>query len=459
MIRQHKFWIAAGVLSLILLGIGCHNADRYVLTSESSVAVDQLFLFTVQGDSVQRADGFSRVSLVAQVMDVSEGGRTILFTTTAGFLRVGDRTSSDSLLVETNPSGKVEIELVSPSQPAVAQVIATIEAVNPALTQQRNIRFTAITAEDILSFQALPDEIIIGTTTRTEIRVRIDPGLEGEDKRVTFSTNVGRFLFGSGDRGQTRSVLADKDGIATVTLESPEVGGEAVITAEARGFSLEETIRFFVEHSISFVAPPTSVPADGSSLTRFEVVIASESERGENFNVEFVTTAGTLVSADQEGQRLFLEAGKQDTVGLFLRSPRQVGAAQITASLESGPSDERFITFDLAPPDSVLVTIDPDKFQLRPNDRTALQALLTRTPGRGQVTEGLSMSFFAADTLGSAIPLARFFNVTLADSNGIVTAIFTPDGSEYRGLVTITATYFDARATVSGTANVRFVDE
>ena len=392
-------------------------------------------------------------------MDVSEGGRTILFTTTAGVLRIGERTSTDSLLVKTDTSGKVEIELVSPSQPAVAQVIASIDSLAPALTQQLNIRFTAITAEDILSFEALPDEIVVGTTTRTEISVRVDPNLEGEDRRITFSTNIGRFLFGTGDNAQTRSVLADPSGVATVTLENPNVGGEAVITAEGRGFTIEETIRFVVEHSLTFIEPPTSAPADGSALTQFDVVIASESERGNNFNVEFVTTAGTLVSADQEGQRLFIEASNQDTVGLFLRSPRQVGAAQITASLEDGPSDERFITFDLAPPDSVILTIDPDKFQLRPTDQTTLQASLVRAPGRGHVTEGLSVSFFAADSLNNAIPLARFFNVTLADSNGIATAIFTPDGSDYRGLVTITATYFDARATVSGTANVRIIDE
>ncbi|MBT4140913.1 MAG: hypothetical protein HOE48_23575 [Candidatus Latescibacteria bacterium] len=457
MMRQIELWIVT--LSLILISIGCHNADRYVLTSNTSVTVDQLFLLTVQGDSTQRADGFSRVSLVAQVMDVSEGGRTILFTTTAGVLRIGERTSTDSLLVKTDTSGKVEIELVSPSQPAVAQVIASIDSLAPALTQQLNIRFTAITAEDILSFEALPDEIVVGTTTRTEISVRVDPNLEGEDRRITFSTNIGRFLFGTGDNAQTRSVLADPSGVATVTLENPNVGGEAVITAEGRGFTIEETIRFFVEHSLTFIEPPTSAPADGSALTQFDVVIASESERGNNFNVEFVTTAGTLVSADQEGQRLFIEASNQDTVGLFLRSPRQVGAAQITASLEDGPSDERFITFDLAPPDSVILTIDPDKFQLRPTDQTTLQASLVRAPGRGHVTEGLSVSFFAADSLNNAIPLARFFNVTLADSNGIATAIFTPDGSDYRGLVTITATYFDARATVSGTANVRIIDE
>lgn len=442
----------------MLMGIGCHNADRYVLTSDTSVPVEQLFLFTVQGDSVQRADGFSHVRLLAQVQDVTEGGRTILFTTTAGTLRAGNRTRSDSLFVETDLSGKAEIELVSPSAPAVAQIIASIQDVAPALTQQRNIRFTPLTAEDILAFDSLPDTVLVTGTSTTEIRVHIDPNLEGEDRRVTFSTSLSRFVFGSGD-GKTRQVLADKDGVAKVTLESPEGGGEVVVTATVRGFSLEETIRFFVQPSISFVRPPTSAPADGETQSRFSVRIVSELERAENLSLEFVTTAGTLISGDQEGQRLTLMAGMQDTLGILLRSPRQVGAALVTASIGGNLSDETSIIFDVAPPDSIVVAIDPEKFQLRPNDQTTLQATLIRAPGRGQATEGLSVSFFAADSLGNAISRSRFFNVTTSNANGIATAIFTPDGSPYRGLVTITATYFDARATVSGTANVRFIDE
>jgi len=457
-------WLSmvTGVLCFTLLGLsqGCHDADRYVLTSDASIPVDQLFMMTVQGDSVQKADGFSRIQLIAQVMDVSEGGRTILFTTTAGSLRVGDRSRSDSLLVETDLQGKAEVALQSPNEAAVAQITATIEGVTPTLTQQRNIRFTAVTAEDMLSFEGLPDRVVAGNTNvQTEIRVQIDESLEGEDRRVSFTTSIGRFLFGTGQGGRTREVLADQNGVATVTLESPDDGGEAVITATVRGFVLEETIQFFVPPKISFVTPPTTAPADGVTLTRFSALITSDLGSVENLSVEFVTTAGTLVSEDQEGQRITLSSINQDTVSVFLRSPRQVGAAAITATLEGGSTAERFVTFGIARPDSVLVSIDPTQIQLRPNDQTTIQAALIRNVGRGQVSEGLSVSFAASDSVGNAIPLARFFNVSRANSDGIATAIFTPDGSSYRGLATIRATYVDAEATVTGTATVRFVDE
>jgi len=459
--RNAGRWVLmiTGFLSLIAIGNGCHKADRYVLTSDSSVPVEQLFLLTVQGDSVQKANGFSRVPLMAQVLDVSEGGRTILFTTTAGSLRVGNRTRTDSLFVETDLQGMAKLELISPSKPAVAQVIATIEGLIPALTQQRNIQFTPVTAKDVLAFEGLSNSVVVETTPKTDIQVRIDPSLEGDDRYVTFSTNLGRFLFGTGTNSRTRRILADQSGMATVTLESPTAGGEAVVTAAVRGFTLEETIRFFVQPSISFVGPPRVAPADGVTLTRFSVLITSQLERAENLNVEFVTTAGTLISGLEEGQRLTVAAGKQDSVAIFLRSPRQVGAAVVTATLGSGPKQERTITFDLAPPDSVIVRIDPNKFLLRPNEQTTLQAVLTRNIGRGKVSEGLRVSFAAADSQGAAIPFARFLNVTLADTNGIATAIFTPDGSAYRGLVTLRATYTDASVNVVGTATVRIVDE
>jgi len=391
-------------------------------------------------------------------MDVSEGGRTVLFTATAGSLRVGDRTRADSLSVETDLRGEAAIDLVSPPESAVAQVTATIEGITPALTQQRNIRFTPITAEDILSFEELPDTVEVGASSKTEIRVRIDPGLEGEDRRVQFSTCLGRFLFGAGEGGETRAVLADEEGVATVILVSPDEGGEAVVTATVRDFSLEETIRFIAEPSITFLEAPTSAPADGFTLTQFSVVISSEWDGDESRSVEFVTTAGTLVSGDEEGRRVFLVAGERDTTEIFLRSPHQVGVAVVTASLK-GREDETSIDFDLAPPDSIVVIIDSDKFRLRPHEQTNVQAFLIREGGRGRVSEGLNVSFSAADSMGSGIPLARFFNVTPADSSGIAAAIFTPDGSDFRGLVTITATYFDAEKTVAGTANVRIVDE
>jgi len=355
-----RLWIAAGMLSMILtsIGQGCHDADRYVLTSDSSVSVEQLFILTVQGDSVQKADGFSHVRLVAQVMDVSEGGRLVLFTTTAGSLRVGDRTRVDSLSVETDHGGEAAVDLIRPSEAAVAQVTATVEAVIPVLMQQCIIRFTLATAEDMLSFEGVLDTVMLGASSRTEIQVRIDPSLEGEDRRVTFSSNLGRFLFGSGKERETRTVLADEDGVAKVTLVSPDAGGEAVVTATVRGFSLEKTIRFLAEPSITFLGSQTSAPADGFTLTRLSVEISSELEGEENRSVEFVTTAGTLVSGDEEGRRLSLVAGVRDTAVIFLRSPNQVGVAVVTASLK-GASDERSINFDLASPDSVFVTIDP----------------------------------------------------------------------------------------------------
>ena len=61
--------------------------------------------------------------------------------------------------------------------------------------------------------------------------------------------------------------------------------------------------------------------------------------------------------------------------------------------------------------------------------------------------------------MGNAVPLARLFNETPADADGIATAIFTPDGTTYRGLVAITATWSQDGSDVAGTSSLRIVDE
>lgn len=74
------------------------------------------------------------------------------------------------------------------------------------------------------------------------------------------------------------------------------------------------------------------------------------------------------------------------------------------------------------------------------------------------MTEGLDVSFSATDSVGNTVPLARFFNATPVDSNGIATATFTPDGSGFRGLVNVIATWSDDETSVTGVTNLRLVD-
>jgi len=127
--------------ALLALTSACHDADRYVLTSEDSVDVEALFALTVDGDTTLAADGFSKTRLVARVKNVTERRRSVLFVTTAGFLRVGSA-SDDSAVVQTDASGRASVELVSSREVTTARVVATILDVRPPLV--REVRITRL---------------------------------------------------------------------------------------------------------------------------------------------------------------------------------------------------------------------------------------------------------------------------------------------------------------------------
>lgn len=435
----------------------CHDADRYVLTSDESVPVSSLLLLTVLGDSILPADGFSTTTLNAYVADVSEGTRSVLFTTTAGSLLVGGRAIGGTAEVPADESGNASIELQSPRDPAEATVLASITDVNPQLIQQSKIVFRSVILEDIVDFVNPVDTAKAGGAEATTVTVRISPSLRGEDRRVTFTTSLGTFEFATAQGGQQREVLAGDDNTAFVTLLSPDEAGEALISAAVKGFVNETTIRFLTETTVTFTEAPTTAPADGFTLTQFNVTIESALS-SEDRTVVFQTTAGTLLSGSQEARSVSVIADIRDVASVFLRSPKQVVVAVITASL-TGASDERAIRFNLVGPDSIFVTVEPEKFRLTRNDQTLVQAFLVRDPGRGEVTEGLDVAFSATDSVGNSVPLARFFNVTPVDSNGIATATFTPDGSGFRGLVNVIATWSDDETSVVGFTNLRLVDE
>ena len=452
------FALLVSVILLMTAVSRCHDADRYVLTSDESVPVSSLLLLTVQGDSILPADGFSTTKLNAFVADVSEGVRSVLFTTTAGSLLVGGKTIGGTAEVPADESGNASIELKSPREPAEATVLVSITDVNPQLVQQTKIVFRSVILEDIIDFVDLVDTAKAGGSEATTVTVRISPSLRGEDRRVTFSTSLGTFEFATAQGGQQREVLAGEDNVASVILLSPDEAGEALISATVRGFVNETTLRFLTETTVTFTEAPTTAPADGFTLTPFEVTIESALRPNESRTVVFQTTAGTLITGSQEARSVSVVADIRDVASVFLRSPKQVVVAVITASL-SGASDERAIRFNLVGPDSIFVTIEPDKFRLTPNDQTLVQAFLVRDPGRGEVTEGLDIAFSATDSIGNPVPLTRFFNVTPVDSNGVATAIFTPDGSGFRGLVNVIATWSDGETSVVGVTNLRLVDE
>lgn len=427
----------------------CHDADRYVLTGEDSIGVQSLFALTVDGDTTLAADGLSKTILVAQVKDVTESGRSVLFVTNAGLLRVGN-TFGDSAVVQTDADGRARVELLSSREMVTARVIATVMDVRPPLVQEVSIPFRAVELDSVLHFVDAPDSAIAAPSEWLDLTVWISPAIEGEDRQVTFEASAGSFEFASGE-GRMRTVRAGDDGLATARLSAPAESAQVTIRATVKGFTQEAGIRFTAPPAIRFVEAPTSTPADGETVSPITVAVSAG---GDDAEVVFETTAGVFTITGRPSASVLVAADDRATV--HLRSPTRVTLAVVTVA-QGDLKEEQPIQFEAALPDSVVLTVEGAVFRVGPADQVQLLADFRRAPGRGVVSEGLGASFRAADSLGNAVDRVRFLNVTTIEA-GQASAVFTPDSTSYRGLLTITASATDFPFAGRGEATLRITD-
>jgi hypothetical protein len=324
--------------------------------------------------------------------------------------------------------------------------------VRPPLIREVSIAFTAFELDSVLHFVDVPDSAIAAPNETVELRVWISPAIEGEDRKVAFETSAGRFEFAAGD-GRIRTVRADGDGLATVELIGPTEGTNVLVRATVRGFTQEAGIRFSLPPAIRFVEAPAMAPADGETVSPITVSVSPGSAADQE--LDFETTAGIFTISGRPSASVPI--GDDDRATVYLRSPTRVTLAVVTAALKDA-KEEQQIQFAAALPDSVVVTVAGDLFRIGPADQVQLFADFRRAPGRGMVSEGLGASFHAADSLGNPVDRVRFFNVTTTDAQGQASAVFTPDSTSYRGLLTITASATDFPYGGSGTAVLRIVD-
>lgn len=446
MARLNRYF-SATILPFVLLLAGCHNPDDFVLNSDKSPLIDRFLTLSAVEDTTLPADGFSTVELVAQVGDVSEGPLSILFTTTAGTLRVGTivRIDSvgtvvrtDSAVVKTNASGEARTELVSETRQGTAQVRARVVGIEPAVEQVLRIHFNAVADEDLLAFVDPPDSAYAHGLALVPFTVRIAPELEGDQRQVRFETSGGTFPFTS-DSSQIQIVQADAEGVATAHLRTPKQVGEALVRATVMTFSQERVIRFVpapTDSVLRFVEAPEVALADGQSLSQFSVEISPLLQQDEDRTVVFLTTLGRFVLPDNDGSTVSVLADADGVATAFLRSPNQFDEAFVRASVK-GFIQQRMLQFDWAGPDSIIIRPELNRLSLTAGEQLQIVAELIRLDGRGQVTENLEVTFAAADSLGNPLEGARFVDVRRTDGQGRASAFFAVDDTLYQGSVSI----------------------
>lgn len=436
---QLSRYFAAVLLIFPLIWVGCHDPDSYVLTSDESPKVDALFTLRAAGDTILPADGVSSLQLVAQVHDVSEGLPSILFTTTAGTLRVGAESYADSVVVPVNAQGEVRIELVSSPEEATAQVRAAAVDIRPPLEQELRVHFPAVSHEDMIVFVDPPDSAFAHGLALVPFTVRIAATLEGNEREVRFQTTQGTFPFASDSTSQLQVVRAGADGMATAHLRTSDQVGEAMVRATVGAFYQEAAIHFVMaptDSVLRFMEAPETAPADGKTLSRFAVRVSPHLQPDEDRTVEFATTAGRFVLSDSDATKATVRADAAGVARAHLRSPSEFDEAIVQASVK-GFIQQHTLQFDWAGPDSIAVSLESGRRELPADEEMDVVARLLRLAGRGKVTQDLEVSFELADSLGNRIPEVRFTEVTSTDSKGEASAVMQAGGTPYRGRATV----------------------
>ncbi|HVQ30159.1 MAG TPA: hypothetical protein VMV21_11295, partial [Vicinamibacteria bacterium] len=199
---------------------------------------------------------------------------------------------------------------------------------------------------------ALPAD---GFTTATVV-AELDPRTAERFRDVSFSTTLGSFVGGTSSRDTTLVVPADSSGRAVTTLRSSTTAGTAVVTAEIRDGT---TVKVTRSIDVPFERVPASnvlsinlgsleAPADGATVTNVVARIASDVVPSER-TVTFTTTAGSLGASNVRS--VDVRASTDDLASVGLISPREVGTAIVTATL-NGVSVRAGVDFSAAMPES-----------------------------------------------------------------------------------------------------------
>ncbi len=220
---------------------------------------------------------------------------------------------------------------------------------------------------------------------------RLDPRTAERFRDVSFSTTLGSFVGGTSARDTTLVVPADSSGRAVTTLRSSTTAGTAVVTAEIRDGT---TVKVTRSIDVPFEQVPASnvlsinlgsleAPADGATVTNIVARIASDVVPTER-TVTFTTTAGSLGASNVRS--VDVRASTDDLASVGLISPREVGRAIVTATL-NGVSVRAGVEFSAAMPDSATLSVS-GSFRIAAAFTTKVMLQMELFQGRGHGDPG-----------------------------------------------------------------------
>lgn len=311
---------------------------------------------------------------------------------------------------------------------------------------------TPVAPERVLQLTISQPSLPADGYSTAQVTAQIDPATSERFRDIIFTTTLGSFPAGTSTQARSIVVTANSDGRAVATLRSANQAGTATVTAEIRDgdsvkASQSATIDFqaVAATSVLTIEPAAAeAPADGAWVTPIFARIAGAIPQDLR-DVVFSTTAGTLsIGTGGGASSVQVRAGTDNVATVNLVSPRTVGTALVTASLNN-ISVRQAVEFTHAYPDRAALSVS-GSFRLQASFATKSSLRLELFRDVGTVTRGTLVEWEATDD-STGNPVGYFSGVTPSDLSGVCTADFTPGATAERGTTTIRARVVGSRVT------------
>ena len=365
---------------------------------------------TAQPTSIP-ADGSSSSVITATVKDSSGNpaatGTSVLFTTNLGTFSNGTQTIT---LSTTNASGTISTSLIAGKTGGSAIVVAA----SGGISQSVVVTFTSNVVARI-ALTANPSTLFANGKSQSTILAEVtdangNPVKDGEQISFVITSGLGTL---------SSSTAGCVGGIAQVTYTSATTAGSVIIQARSVNSVSASTVVVLTSTgvgSITLVANPTSIPADGSSSSTITATLKDSAGNPvtAGTTVTFSTTLGTFSNGGTT-----IVASTPDGTGVVnvpLIAGFKSGSARVSAAASNGITQVVYVAIGNGVI-SIALVADPTSIPADGASSSRITATLTGATGN-PVTPGTSVTF--RTTLGMFSNNQVVYTVQTLDSSGVV---------------------------------------
>lgn len=306
------------LLACVVLSHGCRDSSDYDLTQDQ---VNSILTLEVTGPASIPADGFTTTTLTAHIHPSNANNRALLISTDRGTLLKGGGTLQDgALTVTAGPDGSVAFDLKSSTDTGTATIVATANN-QPQISASATVTFETANPDDTIRFLAVPAEMPADGASQGTISVQINTLIPASSRQATFETTLGTLIPSS------KTVIADADGTARITLQSPTTLGSSRVTVTALSVVRQTAVEFVRALPMAIAASTVPVTVAASSTSTVEVT------------GQLTRTPGQV----SDGTAVLFEALSKDTgapIGAF-RNITASANGQVSGSFLPGATDYR----------------------------------------------------------------------------------------------------------------------